>query len=361
MINPINILDFIPYFVLVTICWFFAYYQTKDNAGLKVIFWTMLIFSAIRLDVGWDYPAYVELIEGKMTDRQFDRIEWLSSGLMLLARHTFTQLYFIINSVIGMVCIYQVVKRYSVDAKLSLYTFLTFSLFYLMTMNIIRNFTAVLMVMYACSLFLQRKYLFYMIIIFLAAGMHKSAYVGFLIPVIYYFQQGRKFNIILFVTSFLLTQVIMMLILSIGGNNPILKNVIYYIIHNTGGSGKIYQYLIYLINIIFFIYWDRLVRIDPLNKFWLNLTNVGVCFWILFSFQSTLSFRLSLFFIVYIIILIPALINTFSDRYRKLIRQGIMIMLAMLFFLNLYILAVAYNEGKIVQASFLPYNVFFIQ
>lgn len=357
----INILDFIPYFVLVAICGFFSYYSTKNNAGIKIVFWTMLIFSAIRLNVGWDFSIYADLIEGQLETNQFDRIEWLSKWLMLLARHTFTQLYFIINTAIGMVCIYQIVKKYSVDAKLSLYTFLTFSLFYLMTMNIIRNFTAVLMVMYACTLFLQCKYLWFLIVVFLATGMHMSAYISFLIPIVYYFQKGRKFNIMIFVASFVLTEVVEKLILSIGSDNLILENVTYYIVNKTDGNGKTYQYLIYAINIIFIIYWDRLVKSNPLNKFWLNLVNVGACFWIVFSFQSTLSFRFSLFFIVYLIILVPALINSFSEKYRKLVKQGTMIMLAMLFFLNLYILASAYNEGEIAQASFLPYKVFFMR
>lgn len=325
----------------------------------------MLLFSAIRYNVGWDYVNYVDLIEGKLGETTFMRIEWLSRWLMEFSRSIdFTQFYFAINSVIGMFCVYKMVTKYSCDPAISLYTFLTFSLFYLMTMNIIRNFTAVLMIMYACSLFLQRRYIWYVIVVFLATGMHSSAYIGFLIPIIYFFGKGRNFGVILFVGSFFFTEIIMRCILSFGEGNLLLEKAIFYIINDDGdgdGDGKLYQYLIYFINTVFLIYWNKLVRVDPLNKFWLNLVNFGACFWILFSFQATLSFRLSLFFLVYLIILVPALINVFEIKYRKIIKQAAMVLFMMLFFVNLYILASAYNAGIIEQASFLPYNVFFLK
>lgn len=361
MFDQIVVFHFIPYLILVLICGFLSYFKTKDNLGFIGITLCLIVFSAVRYNVGWDYPAYVELIEGRMSLAQFNRIEWLSRYLMLLSRYTFTQLYFIINTIVGILCLYSVVDKYSEDKSLSMFLFLTFSLFYLMTMNIIRNFTAILIVMYACKLMLDKRYLYFIAIIFIAAGIHSSAYVGLLLPIIYIllmkYNIGLRFNVFCFIISLFISNVLLT-ILSSMSSNPLLSAVIYYIENNSSGSGNIYKYILYLFDIIFFVLWKKMVAQNQLNKYWITLFNVGVCFWNAFSFQYTLSIRMALYFIVWLIIIIPSLEFSFSDMYRKLIRQIVMLFFIGLFFFNLYILARAYNLGDLAQASFLPYKIF---
>lgn len=345
-------------------CWLFAYYPTKNGMGVKAIFWTMLIFSAIRYNVGWDYPAYTKLIEGKMTDSQFERIEWLSRTIMYISRYTFGQVYFILNSVIGMLCLDSIIRKYSKDASLSFFLFLTFSLFYLMTMNVIRNFTAILMVMYACRLFLEKRYWLYLLIIFIASGIHSSAVVGFLLPIVYFLvyklKVGRWTNIAMFIASFAVGKFIELVVLMFS-TNPIFSQVVYYMLNNTEGSGKLYKYIFYLLNLVFLLSWDRLVKEDDRNRFWITLVNIGVCLWVALSFQYTLSLRMALFFIVWLVIILPSLLSTFSLKYSKLFKQITMIIFTTLFFFNLYLLASAYNSGELQQASFLPYQIFLFQ
>ena len=356
--------DYLPYILLVGICGLFACFKFKDNLGVKTIFWIMLIFSAIRYNVGWDFPTYTDLIEGRLKDSQFERIEWLSQSIMLLARYTFTQFYFIINSVIGMVCLYKVCSKLSKDAAFSLFLFLTFSLFYLMTMNIIRNFVAILLVMYACRLLLEKKYWGYVVVIIIATGFHSSAVIGFILPIVYYLvfrlRIGKWTNLIFFIVSFFVGKLIIFIIFIFSGN-PLLSTIVYYIVNNTEGSGKYYQYVFYLLNLVFILSWDKLIRVDNLNRLWITLVNTGVCFWVALSFQYTLSIRMALFFIVWMIIIIPTLIDSFSQKYRTLAKQCIVLFFVALFFINLFLLAKAYNSGEILQASFLPYKVFFFQ
>lgn len=359
--DSIIFIDFIPYLLLVSLCGFCAYYPTKNDLGVKVIFGALLLFAALRYNVGWDYSTYSKLIEkADAAGLDFKRIEWLSRNLMLLAHYTFTQLYFIINSVIGLCCIYSVCKKYSHDVAMSLFLFLTFSLFYLMSMNIIRNFTAVLMVVYACQLFLEKRYLGYIILIFLAAGMHSSAYIGLVLPLLWVLNLSRMTNVVLFVCSFIIGVIVKEWILSLSTNSLTERMVFYVMNEESEGSGP-YKYVFYIINMTFLIFWDKIVKVDIRNRFFLQLVNIGVCIWTAFSFQSTLSLRFSLFFTIWMIVLVPALIDTFSVRNQKLVKQLVMLSFAGLFFLNLYILATAYNKNLIEQASFLPYKIFFFQ
>lgn len=364
MIEEILFYDFLPYILLVAICYLFACFRTKNDTGLIAIFWAMLIFSAIRYNVGWDYPAYTQLVEGNIRDVEFDRIEWFSRLTMYIGRYTFTQMYFIINSAIGMLCVYKISKRFSKDPALSLYLFLTFSLFFLMTMNVIRNCTAILVMMYACQMFFDKKYWRYIIFMILAAGFHASAYIGFLVPIIYYAVFKLKFgmvaNIVIFVASFGAGKAIEMVILALS-DNPVVSAIAYYVLNNTEGSGNLYKYIFYLINLVFLLGWKRLVKLDDMNRLWITLINVGVCFWVALSFQYTLSLRMALSFIIWMIILVPSYIETFKPASRKLVKQCIVIFFTLLFFTNLFLLARAYNEGVIYQASFLPYKVFFFQ
>lgn len=356
--------DYLPYILLVAICCLFACCKTKDNLGVKVIFWMMLIFSAVRYNVGWDFPTYADLIEGRVKDYQFERMEWLSQSIMLLARNTFTQLYFIVNSVIGMVCLYKVCNKYSRDPALSLFFFLTFSLFYLMTMNIIRNFVAILLVMYACRLLLEKKYLKYIFVIIIATGFHSSAVIGFILPIVYYLvfklRIGKWTNLFFFIASFFVGKIVLFVIFIFSGN-PLLSNIVYYIVNNTEGSGKYYQYIFYLLNLVFIFSWSKLIRADDMNRFWITLVNVGVCFWVALSFQYTLSIRMALFFTVWMIIILPSFIDSVSKKFRKLVKQCLILFFISLFFVNLFMLAKAYNSGELLQASFLPYKVFFFK
>ncbi len=360
MVDSITLLHYFPYIALVAVCGFCAYYKTKNNTGLKIIFWCIFLFSALRYNVGWDYEAYDNTIRDKLS-WQINRIEWLSRSLMLLARQTFTQLYFIICSFVTLRLVYVVIKKHSSDPALSLFIFLTFSLFYLMTMNIIRNFMAISMVMYAGSLLLDKKYWQYIVIVILAAGIHSSAYLGFLLPVINMLRLSRTINIIMFVASFLIGEILKAYLMDIDSSIGIVQSVQYYIKFNAdftqGGS---YKYVFYALAIVLFIFWNRMVKQDSNNKLWLNYFNIGVCAWTAFSFQQTLSLRSSLFFTIWLVILIPALLKAIPVKYGWIAKQAVMVLFPALFFLNLWILASAYNAGLLEQASFLPYRIFLL-
>ncbi|AUI47733.1 EpsG family protein [Bacteroides hominis] len=361
MLDQITFYHFIPYIFLVLLCWVCSYYKTRYDLGIKVVLWGLLLFSALRYNVGWDYGNYTDAIEGRLTDDKVERFEWLSKWLIYFSRYTFTQLFFIVNSVIVFVCLREIVLKYSVNPALSVFLFFTFSIFYLQSLTIVRNFTAVLMVMYACTLFIDKKKLFFLIVVAVSSGIHSSAYIGFLIPLIYWLKGGRKFNIIMLLCSLLVDTIVQGLVMSFSAN-PMWGVLSYYLkFADQYSEGNIYKYLIYVIDAVFLIYWNRLVRVNKHNLFFLNLMNFGTCIWTIFSFQSIFGFRLSLFFIVWLIILFPALIYTFDLKYRALVKQTVMISFTILFFLNLYLLANSYNNGLIEQASFLPYKTIFLK
>ena len=356
--EPITLFDFIPYFVLIGIAWILSYNKISNNC--KYLILLLFIFASLRYKVGWDYNSYLMLIEGKTSTSDFNRIEWLSRYLMYLARFSFSQLYFIINAGVGLFCLNSVCNRFSLLPCFSVYLFLTFSLFYLQSIDIVRNFTAILMIMYCCMLYFDKRYIYYLLILFLAIGMHSSAIIGLLIPFIIKINWSARLNIILFILSFFVGKLIQLSIIAFS-DNSLLASVVYYITNNTEGSGNLYKYILYLINLVFLLNWKRLVFVDSNNKYWITFTNIGVCFWTAFSFQYTLSLRFDLFFIVWMIIVIPSLLEIVKPMYRKLLKQCIYIFFTSLFFFNLYILAKAYNNGELYQASFLPYRIFIFQ
>ena len=141
---------------------------------------------------------------------------------------------------------------------------------------------------------------------------------------------GRVLNCILFISSFTIGILVKECILGLS-SNPLAERMVFYVLNQETEKSGTYRYVFYAINIIFLFYWDKIVRFDPRNRLFLQLINIGVCIWIAFSFQSTLSLRFSLFFTVWIVVFIPSCICVFSIRYRKLIRQITMISFTVLF------------------------------
>ena len=75
MLDQITFYHFIPYIFLVLLCWVCSYYKTRYDLGIKVVLWGLLLFSALRYNVGWDYGYYTDAIEGRLTDDKVERNE----------------------------------------------------------------------------------------------------------------------------------------------------------------------------------------------------------------------------------------------------------------------------------------------
>ena len=91
-------MDIVPYVLLLLMLGVNLCINTRRSNNF--MFFVLFVFSAIRYDVGFDYPGYIETIVSG-SDWAINRFELGQKWLVLLSRQLFPQFFFIANSFIA--------------------------------------------------------------------------------------------------------------------------------------------------------------------------------------------------------------------------------------------------------------------
>lgn len=353
--------DLIPYGLLLMTCLLLGLNKIKGLNSAGIICVVLILFSAIRYGVGYDYFAYVGLVEKQVPDYELLRVEWFSRLLMDLSyKIHFTQFYFIICSIFTILPIYYISKNYSVYPAFSLLLYFLHPIFYLDSFSIVRNALAYSIVCFSIHLLVNKRYLLYILSIVCAGGIHNSAYIGLIIPLIYYFRFGRKFNVLFFISILFFSSAIVLGLFSFLANHfQVFDVILNYTELHEKQQGPFLKIIIYTLNIINLIFWNRLVAVNKMNRIFLNTVNFGTCLWMLFSFEATLSLRLSSYFLLFDILLLPSYMYIYNQKFLHRAKLALTIFFFALFCSSFYINVIGYVNKKDDKISFLPYQTFF--
>lgn len=353
-----SILDLLPYFLLINLLFFLTNNKVKGLESAAGICWALIFFSAIRVGTGYDYYAYKNLILGNVEDYTLERIEPLAKALMEFSAYFHYQLFYVITSFLVIYPLYSVVKKYSKDPALSLAIYILFPIFFIESMSIIRNSVAYTFVFIAFISYIERRYWIALIIFACAIGFHISALIGLLLLPIYHFGQGRTLNWLLWGVSLGASSILLNIISAISSNVPSLEVVARYMLKGDLGAGDTMMILINIIGLTNLIFWYKLSKVDEHNILWLRIINIGVALWNVFGFEGTLRLRLSSFFLIFMIILLPSYVYIVQNSYRRLTKQIICIFFLLVFSSSFYINIKSHlNTGD--KMSFLPYQSIF--
>ena len=114
-------------------------------------------------------------------------------------------------------------------------------------------------------------------------------------------------------------------------------------------------YVFHMINICFLLFYNKLKTLHPNMMAYLTIFNVSCCLMQLFSFNATLSTRLSRYFFIYILLIIPYVVV--MPKYGKLFRQIMIVFLIGIYLFSFFVnYQAAYFEGA--KSEFLPYKTF---
>ncbi len=355
MIYRFQIMDLFPYFLLVICCFIFGFtnYKTKDNSFLIFLF--VLVFSAIRYQTGYDYGNYLETI---LVDGSEEKFEIIVRWIIRFSRVTHPQVFFIITSFLTLFPIYKLSKKYSIDPSLSLITYIFFPVFFLESLSIIRNAVAISMTMLAIDKFLEKSYrtaiLFYMC----ALGFHISAIIGILFIVLYKFNLSRNALIVCYLLSFIISPIILNLISSIQSEASLFLKISNYAINGKIGAGATMAILINCLGILSLFYWKRLEKLGSYNYLWLLYGMFGVIFWNCFGFEGTLRLRISSFFLVYFILLLPSFKYVFK-RISPINMKSMLTLFLLVVFIASFYININGHLNDLSKMSFLPYQTVF--
>lgn len=350
--------DLLPYISLLALIFWASSCKIKGVSSASFICWLLIFFSSIRFGIGYDYYAYRTLILGESADYSWERIELLARALMEIARIIHYQLFFIATSFLVIYPIYFVSKKYSINAAMSLVLYILFPIFFLESMSIVRNAVAYSFVFLAFYFYLEKKYFWALIFFSCSVGFHTSSLIGLFLLVMYYFRRGVVFNVILYLLSISVSSLFLSFFLNIASDFPALKIVAKYALAGQVGAGDTMMILINIIGISNLLLWRKLEKVDVQNRLWLNIVNFGIVLWNVFGFEGTLRLRLSSFFLLFLILLVPSCVYLVSYKYQKLLRQLLYSFFFLVFCSSFYINILSHlKEGG--KMSFLPYQTIF--
>jgi len=144
----------------------------------------LVIFSGIRENVGVDYSSYSNLFYEIRYGGEQDVFEPFNMAIINLAHiiGAGNMFIFSVYSLITIVGVFNFVKSFGVSKEIAVFIFMTVSIFYLSTFNLVRQWAAISMMLFAINNLIERRYYRMLIFIFSACMFHLSALVLFVIP-----------------------------------------------------------------------------------------------------------------------------------------------------------------------------------
>lgn len=329
--------------------------ENNKRKRYSYLFGFVFLFAAVRYGIGYDYFSYKDLVEGRAPEYEMDRVEYFSQLLLLFSRPLHYQVYFALSSFLTIFPVYYVCKKLSVNPIYSFTIYILHPLFFLEGLSIIRNAIAFSMVLLMFYCIHKKRILLSVLFLIAAMGFHISAIVALLIYPFYYLR-GRRLHIVLYIISFFLPLIIMPILNSYFSDLFLVAKITRNIDNEMTKVGGIFYYVINCIALFNIIYWNRLVKLRGENRVYLSLVNVGVCVWNCFlSIEPTTASRLSIYFLIFTILLAPFYKILFKNKVKKLAISSFFIMLFVAsLLLNLY----AFGRGR--EMSNLPYQVYFL-
>ena len=327
--------------------------------GPKIIFVILMLFTCLRYNVGWDYFAYVDLIKGNIVTIVNSRFEPLSILVFLCAKYlNFYPLVFIFFGYLTLKLTQLTINKYSVDPVISWVVFYSLPLFYFASLSTIRQSIAAAFILFSYNYIINKKTILFLLMILIASLFHVSAIAGLLLLPLAKIPVSLKFNWILLGLSFLLSPILKNLLLNINLGFPILTTLKYYINANITGS-TILQYLYYAIGVTNLLFYKKLTEKSEENKQLIAITTAGLFIYNLLSFEPVSAGRISAFFLIFWILIIPHYANFFKEWQRPFVRFTVSLFLILISFAYLNIYISAYQNKVLEKISFLPYKVWF--
>lgn len=319
-----------------------TYKNHIDKTLFFISSFCVFVFSAIRFNVGWDYKAYYYTIKNGLVTNIIDRGEIINIALIDLSRKLhFPFLYFILTSLIIVFSIYVLINKYSVNKWMSLILFVTFPLFYLNSMSVIRFFVALSISIFGLRYIEKKSFIKYLAVIFIATLFHKTA----LFCIVFYFVDKINFNRLQYIL-FLCCSPLFGLLFKFTTLKffPVYQNYFNKANNQEGTKAIIIIVFVGIISTLCLKYIKENKAATMYFKFYF----IGMCIYLLFASYGTLGHRLSLYGTIYLILLIPYLIKSVCIYPKWICNLLVYLVFCLSFIYTLYVGAEAY----------LPYSIF---
>ena len=303
----------------------------------------LILFSGLRSWIGWDYKAYYLTIMYGIDSNITGRGEFLTKKLVdFSSEYHLPVIYFLSNSIVCIFLISKTVRDYAVDKWMGIFIFLSFPLFFLNSLSVIRFFTALAITFFAMRFILSRNFVMYFLLIYVASLFHTSA----LLAAVLYFLARLKFGYatlgIIFALFFAFVSVF---------NHYVIQYFPQYAVYTEEsvvreGTLAIYFFILVFLSSLFFL---KKINSDLVLRLSFNSFFIGLVMYIAFFGQGTMSHRLSLYGTIYSLILVPSILDMTIELKLSYLYLIIYFLFAIMFF---YIIVIGHE-------TYIPYRTIF--
>lgn len=341
----------------------------------RISFIILLLFSTLRHDIGWDYRwyyylasryefleipffpqnimSYIEKFDWEVW--QYYRVEFLNKVIYKVNWFFKFPPQFVII-VYSLITLWFIKKGIDVNIKEknrknNIYIFFyTLPLFYLGFLSLLRQGVAVSLVFYSYTFIKQRKLFKFILTIIIASLFHKTALLILPIYFFYNIKINRSLYVAMFIIGLFFDNIFIKLVTKY--NIPLISKYRAYVIEVIGEGGTKLFYVILLIGavILFLTFIDK--KFYKRNNFLIFLTLSGVFIYCSLISLGHLGPRISTYFLIYIIYLIPKL----EESLKKI---GVSRYLISAFMLVVLVLQLYVDSRNPIRSQFTPYKTIF--
>jgi transmembrane protein EpsG len=239
------------------------------------------------------------------------------------------QILYIVSAGIFSISISQFIYKYSKDAMISFIMLITAS-YFAFTLSGLRQTIAIAIAVISINYIIERKFLKYIVLMFIAAIFHKS--IILFVPV--YFLYDIKINKITITLSALFALVILAIRkpLILLASNYIFEDFKNSPITETSGGWKLLIVFVMLIIAILILKNKEIATNKSLSLF-VSMLYIGAVIQLFVPLQPN-TFRMALYFSITSIVLIPEIIHSTSD---KILRTAFYSVFLILFAVQYYV------------------------
>ncbi len=343
---------YIAFLLLITFLLLIQYfYQWKIKIFEYLTFTVLILVAGFREKIGVDYNSYVSWYFQKTRDSDFEfgfvaimnLFRWLGlSPSHLFFFFSFFTCYFVILGI----------KNYTANSSIALLFYVLIPSLYLTSFSLVRQSFAVAVSFYAFYYLINKRYLFYFLLMFLGVSIHRSCLIPFFV-FLFVFKFYDKFKTThllgLIIGSFILSRFDFIQIFRILFEN----NRYLYYFSNKEQQVELIKLIIINLEGIFILFYFQYVKE---KRFYDKHLLIIYCFSIVFvnlCSKNSDSTRIATYFRIFEIIVLTKLIFLESGRKRSII---------FLFFYALYFSAFLvglkkdFDRQNINMPKFIPYK-----
>ena len=335
----------IPYVVLLLILVVTLTFSKKNIIFYYISLIIMIFFSGLRSHVGVDYDSYLEIFENiansyedNIFNYPFEPLNVVIVKIILIIGFS-NQFIFLIYSFITMLGIGYFVKKMSVSKEFSMFIFLTISIYYLSTLNGIRQWVAISMILVSIVNMIEKKHIKSMFFFIIASLFHSSSMIFLIMPFLIK-RWPKKILIIIFSLSVVFAKLIFFII-----ENSKYSIYIKGLNFDQKGSYLFFSlYILVILGLIVFLgYFNQSVNFQKKEIVLINMSILSLFTLIVLNILEidflTLM-RVNMYFQPQLIILIPLVISKINKSARLSFTYFSLI------FCTSYFLSILYFKGE---------------